>query len=557
MSRRTAALEALTSTPALRRALLSYVLYGLVELSIWVAMVLYAFAEGGATLAGIVAVVELVPAALISPVIVSRVDHLSRGTALLLAQGSVAVSALATTAALLADAPFALVVACATVTLTGIAVVRPLYFASLPQLADTPSALVSANSLSSVSDGLSYFLGPIVAGIGTQLVGTWFVFLISTVLAAVATLLCRGLGLVAPPPPSDGSAPTWRTAVTGLGALWGEWGALALLLVMATRFVIGGALDILGIAFSTDVLGAGESGAGFIIGGIGIGGLVGSVIAGSVAMRRRLTPVVGLGGVLQGLSLAAVALVTLLLPAMLAIVLCGIGGALLTVAGRTLLQRTSDDRLLARVFAVQEAVSLLGWALGSLLAPLAIDWLSPAGAFVPFGVGCALFTLASLLVIRRLDARATLHPIEIGLLRGVPFLSVLPPYELERLAAAATWADTRPGDEVVRQGAIGDRFYVVAEGRFSVTVDAVRRAAELEVGDGFGEIALLQSVPRTATVTAVTSGRLLTVTSEAFLAAVTGSEDGRGVAAEIAAAHLRRDDDRASRPPQSDGTSTT
>ena len=225
-------------------------LYGLAELTVWVAMVLYAFAEGGATLAGIVAVVELIPAALLSPVIVSRVDHLSRGTALVMAQGAVALSALMTTLALLADAPLPLVVASATVTLTAIAVVRPLYFASLPQLADTPSALVSANSLSSFSDGLSYFIGPIVAGVGTQLVGTWFVFLIATVLAAVATLLCRGLGLVAPPPPDDGSAPSWVTAVTGLGALWGEWGALALLLVMATRFVIGGALDILGIAFS-------------------------------------------------------------------------------------------------------------------------------------------------------------------------------------------------------------------------------------------------------------------------------------------------------------------
>ena len=549
-------LSALRSTPALRRALLSYMLYGLAELTVWVAMVLYAFAEGGATLAGIVAVVELIPAALLSPVIVSRVDHLSRGTALVMAQAAVAVSALLTTLALLADAPLPLVVASATVTLTAIAVVRPLYFASLPQLADTPSALVSANSLSSFSDGLSYFLGPIVAGVGTQLVGTWFVFLIATLLAAVATLLCRGLGLVAPPPPDDGSAPSWLTAVTSLGALWGEWGALALLLVMATRFVIGGALDILGIAFSTDVLGAGEAGAGLIIGAIGIGGLVGSVIAGSVAVRRRLTPVVGIGGVLQGLSLAAVALVTLLLPAMLAIVLCGIGGALLTVAGRTLLQRTSDDRLLARVFAVQEGVSLLGWALGSILAPIAIDLLSPAGAFVPFGVGCALFTLASLVVIRRLDARAALHPVEADLLRGVPFLSVLPPYELERLAASASWIDVHPGDEVIVQGAAGDRFYVVADGRFSVTVDAVRRPGALEAGSGFGEIALLHAMPRTATVTAMTSGRLLTVTAPAFLAAVTGSEDGRSVAAEVCcrAPAARR---WRAHPPQSAGTSTT
>jgi CRP-like cAMP-binding protein len=134
---------------------------------------------------------------------------------------------------------------------------------------------------------------------------------------------------------------------------------------------------------------------------------------------------------------------------------------------------------------------------------------------------------------------------------------VLPPYELERLAASASWVDVHPGDEVIRQGAAVDRFYVVAAGRFSVTVDGVRRPADLEAGAGFGEIALLHAVPRTATVTAVTSGRLLTVTSEAFLAAVTGSEDGRGVAAEVAATHLQRDDGEGPHPPQSAGTSTT
>jgi MFS family permease len=260
-------------------------------------------------------------------------------------------------------------------------------------------------------------------------------------------------------------------------------------------------------------------------------------------MRRRLTPVIGMGGLMQGLGLAAVAFMTLLFPAMLAIVVCGIGGALLTVAGRTLLQRTSDDRLLARVFAVQEAVALLGWAFGSIVAPVVIDAFSPAGAFVPFGLGCALLTLVALVAIRRLDDRATTHPVEAALLRGVPFLSVLPPYELERLAAQTTWMDVLTGDEVIRQGDPGDLFYVVAEGRFSVTVDGIRRPSMLEAGAGFGEIALLHSVPRTATITALASGRLLTITSEEFLASVTGSEDGRDVATEVSAAQRDRSAD--------------
>ena len=83
-------------------------------------------------------------------------------------------------------------------------------------------------------------------------------------------------------------------------------------------------------------------------------------------------------------------------------------------------------------------------------------------------------------------------------------------------------------------------FFVVGEGEFDVDIDGEARP-QLGKGDGFGEIALLHSVPRTATVAAATAGRLLVVRSEDFLAAVTGSEDGHALAREIAASRVERD----------------
>jgi CRP-like cAMP-binding protein len=73
-----------------------------------------------------------------------------------------------------------------------------------------------------------------------------------------------------------------------------------------------------------------------------------------------------------------------------------------------------------------------------------------------------------------------------------------------------------------------------------VSIDEEERHG-LGVGEGFGEIALLHSVPRTATVTAVRPSRLLVVRSEDFLAAVTGSEDGQALARDVAATHVDRD----------------
>ena len=72
------------------------------------------------------------------------------------------------------------------------------------------------------------------------------------------------------------------------------------------------------------------------------------------------------------------------------------------------------------------------------------------------------------------------------------------------------------GDVIMRQGDEGDRYYAIAEGELEVLVDGVRVNA-LARGDGFGEIALLHDGVRTATVAALTDGRLYSLEQELFL----------------------------------------
>lgn len=538
-----ATLSVLRSGGGLRRMVLAYGIYDVVDIAIWVAIIFYAYDAGGVSLVGVVAVVQLIPAAFLGPALVGMGDRLPRGTALVLSHGAVAVATLATTVAILASAPVPVVVTCSALATVAVAVVRPFHFASIPMMSRTPADLVSANSLSSVADGFALFLGPVAAGIGAALAGPALVLSVSSVLAVVATLLSVRLHLGPAAPFDSQQAPSWRGAFSGLGTLWRDWGALALLLVLTTRFVLGGATDVLGVAYSDEVLGLGESGAGLIIGAIGIGGVLGGVIAGSLAVRSRLAPVLLAGGVVQGAAFAAVVLIVLLAPAMVALAVSGLAAAVMMVAGRTLLQRTSDEAVLARVFAVQEGTSLLGVALGAIIAPMLVERLSPAAAFVPFGIGAALLTLACYPLMRRLDKRAVLRPHESALLRSIPFLDALPTYELEQLSRRAEWLDVAAGQVVVAQGDVGDRFYVIAEGQFTVSIDGVRRPGTLEPGTGFGEIALLHSVPRTATVAAETDGRLLTLGADDFLAAVTGSPDGHAVAREVSRAYLSRDRD--------------
>lgn len=110
----------------------------------------------------------------------------------------------------------------------------------------------------------------------------------------------------------------------------------------------------------------------------------------------------------------------------------------------------------------------------------------------------------------------------IALLRSAPVFAGLPGPPLEALARRATWETVPAETVVIQQGDLGDRYYVLASGRVRVEQDGRFLRGLHAVGDGFGEIALLRDVPRTATVTAIDETELLTIDRGTFLDAVTG-----------------------------------
>ena len=91
---------------------------------------------------------------------------------------------------------------------------------------------------------------------------------------------------------------------------------------------------------------------------------------------------------------------------------------------------------------------------------------------------------------------------------------------LSSLAAQFVPRSVPAGTDVVRFGEQGSEFYLVAKGAVDVLSSEGKKLVTLGDGDHFGEIALLRSVPRTATVRAVTDTLLLVLSREVFLEAL-------------------------------------
>lgn len=100
-------------------------------------------------------------------------------------------------------------------------------------------------------------------------------------------------------------------------------------------------------------------------------------------------------------------------------------------------------------------------------------------------------------------------------LASIPLFSACSKRDLQQIARVADELRVPAGTELTTEGSVGREAFVIIDGGCEVERAGLRLAV-LGTGDHFGEMALLDGGPRTATVTATTDSRLLVLSKPAF-----------------------------------------
>jgi hypothetical protein len=523
----------------LRRVQLAYATFNSGEWATWIAMLVYAYSRGGVTESGLVAAGMLAPAALLAPVVAALGERVPPGQALLSGYALQAASCLATAAALYTDAPTIMVYALLFVAAVSFTTTRPTQAAFAPGLAHTPHELAATNVASGTVEAISVLVAPVLTGVVLG-VGSP-----ATVFALAGAGCALGATLVAPlrnaVPVVEAADPTERASLFGEGPqlIRRDPQSRMLVVLLGAQCVALGALDVLYVELARGVLHRGGDWAGYLCGATGAGGVLAVAFTAHLVGRPRLAGPLAVSIAVWGVAFLGLAAVPGVGAALALLLLVGGAQKTFDVTGRMLLQRVARSDALAGVFGLLEGFQTAGYAVGSLLAPALVALGGAPAAFL--GVG-AILPLVALVTGRRLldiDRHATVPIVEIALLRSMPMFAALPPATLETLARALEPLAVTAGTDVIREGEHGDRFYVIADGEVDVVASG-HHVATLHRGDGFGEIALLNDVPRTATVTARTDVLLHALEREIFLVTLTGHAASHRSAHELVERRLAR-----------------
>ena len=499
----------------------------------FVALGVFAYQHGGAAAVGVAGLVRLLPAAVLAPFAASLGDRFRRER-FLLAMTLVGTGALVVSAAASLNGQRILVFLFGALMGISSTLIRPVLTALLPSLARTPEELIASNATTSMFESIGVMTGPLFAGVVVALVNVGVVFIGGAAMLLIAATLLTRVRVEGCIRLAVEGQPTRRTIGAGFRAIARTREPRLLVGLIVAQTFVRGCLNVFIVVAVFNVLHHSAAEVGYLTAALGTGGLVGALGAMTLGGRRLATPF-GLSLLFWGLPIALIAARPGFVTTMFLLALVGASNSVEDVTVFTLLQRTVSDDVLTGSLGVTWGLAMGAVAIGSVTAPLIVNVVGPRPAFVAVGAILPLLAVATYRRLVEMDRTST-PSTEFELTNRVPMFTPLSIAMKDRIAAALFPVAVSAGEVVIRAGDAGDRFYIVSDGELDIDAGGVHGTA-LE-GDHFGEIALLRSVPRSATVTATVDSHLYALQREAFLAAVTGHSAAHAVGQQVADARI-------------------
>lgn len=405
----------------------------------------------------------------------------------------------------------------------------PATSAMTPQLLGEED-LAAGNALTELINNVAIIAGPAVGAIVLALGEPAIVFGINAATFVFSAVLLSRIKARSTPSDVTSAGGPFKQMTVGLKAIVTSPTARLLTAFPIVTTMLYGVDSVLFIFLSKEKLGTGSEGYGYLLMALGVGGVIAAAFVNRLAAMPRLSLVLSVGMIFYAAPTALLVVVHSPTAAFVIEVVRGVATLIVDVLAMTALQRSLAPDMISRVFGVFWAVIIGGLGVGAFVTPFLLNYagldatLLLDALVVPALVVLVFPRLASLDRIASREAEV-LAP-RVRVLEQLGIFAAASQNVLERLAKNSQELVVESGTAVVSEGEDADALYVLVEGRVDVTAHGEKGRTDKHIRymkgpSFFGEIGLLQGIPRTATVTATEPTRLWRISGEDFLSALT------------------------------------
>ncbi len=406
------------------------------------------------------------------------------------------------------------------------------------------SSLSSLTALMGLAGSGAYFLGPGIGGIATLAHAGVSAPLLAVALLGIAFASLQSTHEHEHAPldvPGNTPVPTGNlieASESSFGSL--RLGALhiasSLSLIAVVAFVlivdvVFGSIEVLSAVIARDSLHRPQA-LGTITLAVGAGAFLSMFFIKRAASSPRAGLLLGVMAVGCGLPLVVVAHSQTLWILAAGLAMSSAANLTAEILATTLIQHTVPDSVKGAVFGILDSIILGGLLTGGLLAPYLANSVQIGTVITILGVVTCVAGLVSAPLFVRISKRSQAQQAEVAeivvTLRSLGVLAGASQLAVELLARHHEVEFPTPGAVIVREGDSPDDLFVLIEGTCSIDVlDADGHnveVARITAPDTFGEIGLLQRVPRTATVMAMDQCTVWRIPGSRFLEAVSNGQ---------------------------------